>query len=68
VCLSDPSPARRALHGMFAADVEAEFRAAGIEPAEQSIAWGDPADLPTVEVDFSALDEVEEGVGQDPPS
>jgi hypothetical protein len=33
------------LRGMSAADVEAELRAAGIEPAEQPIAWAHPADL-----------------------
>jgi Zn-dependent peptidase ImmA (M78 family) len=56
------------LRGMSAASVEAELRAAGIEPAEQPIAWAEPADLPPVEVDFSALDEIEERVEQDPPS
>jgi hypothetical protein len=33
------------LRGMSAADVEVELRAAGIEPAEQPIAWAAPADL-----------------------
>jgi hypothetical protein len=33
------------LRGMSAAEIEAELRAAGIEPAEQPIAWAGPADL-----------------------
>ncbi|WP_433276715.1 hypothetical protein ACQPZA_35310 [Pseudonocardia xinjiangensis] len=52
-----------------AADVEVELREAGIEPAEQPIAWAEPDDLPMVDVDFSSLvvrDEVLRKAATDP--
>lgn len=49
------------LRGMTVADTEAELRAAGIVPQAHPVAWMDPAALPDVDVDLSALDE-------DPPA
>ncbi|GAA1308604.1 hypothetical protein [Pseudonocardia xinjiangensis] len=51
-----------------AADVEVELREAGIEPAEQPIAWAEPDDLPMVEVDCSSLDDIDEGLELNTPS
>jgi Zn-dependent peptidase ImmA (M78 family) len=44
------------LRGIAVETTEAELREAGILPAERPIAWADPAELPDVPVDWSALD------------
>lgn len=45
------------LRGMTVADVEQELREAGVVPETQPVAWADPAELPTVDVDLTVLDE-----------
>jgi Zn-dependent peptidase ImmA (M78 family) len=37
--------------------IEAELREAGVVPADVPVPWADPAELPEVEVDWTALDE-----------
>lgn len=48
------------LRGIDAAAVEVELREAGIVPTEQAVAWADPADLPAVDVDLNALDDIDD--------
>ncbi|GAB3433845.1 ImmA/IrrE family metallo-endopeptidase [Actinophytocola sediminis] len=45
------------LRGIPLADAEADLRKAGITPAQDTITWTDPAELPDVHVDLTALDE-----------
>lgn len=48
------------LRGMAVDDVVAELGGAGVVPVEQVVSWADPADLPAVEVDLSALDAIDQ--------
>lgn len=45
------------LRGITAQAAEAELREAGITPEEHEVTWADPAELPAIEVDLSALDD-----------
>lgn len=52
------------LRGIDVQTVEAELRDAGLSPAEQSIAWSDPNELPDMDVDLSDLnDDAEDSPG-----
>jgi Zn-dependent peptidase ImmA (M78 family) len=52
-----PAQAIATLRGMSLEAVAKELEQAGVTPAERPIAWADPEDLPTVQVDLAALDE-----------
>jgi Zn-dependent peptidase ImmA (M78 family) len=45
------------MRGITLEIAEAELRDAGVLPAQHPIVWGDPAELPDVQVDWAALDE-----------
>lgn len=51
-----PAQAIATLRGITLEDAEAELREAGVAPIDHSIPWADPAELPDVHVDLSALD------------
>ncbi len=44
------------LRGITLDAAEADLREAGVAPAQQPIAWSDPAELPEVHVDLAAMD------------
>ena len=44
------------IRGITAETAEAELREAGVVPAQRPVPWAGPADLPDVQVDWSALD------------
>lgn len=52
-----PAQAIATLCGITREAAEADLREAGIVSAERRIAWADPAELPDVHVDLTALDE-----------
>jgi Zn-dependent peptidase ImmA (M78 family) len=52
-----PAQAIATLRGTNLEAVAAELDEAGVSPLKQPIAWADPADLPEVHVDLTALDE-----------
>lgn len=52
-----PAQAIATLRGITLEAAEADLREAGVVPLEQPIAWADPAELPDVHVDLTALDE-----------
>jgi Zn-dependent peptidase ImmA (M78 family) len=52
-----PAQAIATLRGVSLEAIVEELGEAGVIPAERSIAWADPAELPDVRVDLAALDE-----------
>ena len=60
-----PAQAIATLRGISLEAVAEELGEAGVTPAERPIAWADPADLPNVHVDLTALDEDLGAAGDD---
>jgi Zn-dependent peptidase ImmA (M78 family) len=52
-----PVQAIATLRGITPAAAEADLQEAGVVPAERSVVWADPTELPDVQVDLAALDE-----------
>lgn len=54
------------LRGISLDTAESELREAGVVPADRPVIWADPADLPEVQVDWTALDK-DLNEPEDPP-
>lgn len=52
-----PAQAIATLRGITLEAAETDFREAGVVPVQRAIAWADPAQLPDVQVDLTALDD-----------